>query len=145
MVRYAVGYESRAFVTFSQPLPLATVDPESRRDLVMLMRRTRDAIGKAYKVLPTALLAAALRPSTPRRALEDRIDALLDTLRLVAANLGVERGRDAVDQATGPLVSRGIIVVEGDRYRVRDRLLLRYYGRALRHLLRDRGRSKRPH
>ncbi|MEO2194473.1 MAG: 1-acyl-sn-glycerol-3-phosphate acyltransferase [bacterium] len=145
MVRYAVGYESRAFVTFGQPIPLATVSPESRRDLVMLMRRTRDAIGKAHKVLPTALLAAALRPSTRRRALEDRIDALLDTLRLVDANLGVESGRDAVDQATGPLVARGIIAVQGDRYRVRDRLVLRYYRRTLNHLLCDRGGSKRTH
>ena len=78
MVRYAVGYESRGFVTFGQPIPLATVDPESRRDLVMLTRHTRDAIGKLYKVLPTALLAAALRPSMLRRDLESRIDRLLD-------------------------------------------------------------------
>ena len=145
MVRYAVGYESRAFVTFGQPIPLATVDPESRRDLVMLTRRTRDAIGKAYKVLPTALLAASLRPSTRRQDLEDRIDRQLDALRLVNANLGVESGRDAVDQGTGPLVARGIIVVEGDRYRVRERQVLRYYGRAMNHLLRDRGGSKRTH
>ena len=145
MVRYAVGYESRAFVTFGQPIPLATVDPDSRRDLVKLTRRTREAIGKLYKVLPTALLAAAMRPSMPRQNLVARIDQLLDALRLSNANLGVETGRDAVERATEPLVSRGIIVVEGDRYRVRDRHVLRYYARTLTHLLNDRGRAHLTH
>ena len=145
MVRYAVGYESRAFVTFGQPILLATVDPDSRRDLVKLTRRTREAIGKLYKVLPTALLAAAMRPSMPRQNLVARIDQLLDALRLSNANLGVETGRDAVERATEPLVSRGIIVVEGDRYRVRDRHVLRYYARTLTHLLNDRGRAHLTH
>jgi glycerol-3-phosphate O-acyltransferase len=145
MVRYAVGYESRAFVTFGQPIPLATADPDSRRDLVMLTRHTREAIGKLHKVLPTALLAAALRPSTRRQDLVDRIDHLLDALRLVNANLAVESGREAVEQATEPLVTRGVIVVEGDRYRIRDRQVLRYYARTLNHLLRDRLGSSLSH
>ena len=145
MVRYAVGYESRAFVTFGQPMSLATVDPDSRRDLVMLKRHTREAIGKLYKVLPTALLAAALRPSMPRQDLVDRIDQLLDALRLANANLGVETGRAAVEQATEPLVARSVIVVRGTRYRIRDRHVLRYYARTLTHLLPDRGRSHLTH
>ena len=145
MVRYAVGYDSRAFVTFGHPIPLATFDPDSRRDLVKLKRRTREAIGKLYKVLPTALLAAALRPSMPRQTLVDRIDQLIDALRLTHANLGVETGREAVEQATRPLVARGIIVVEGDRYRVRERHVLRYYARTLTHLLSDRGHSHVAH
>ena len=145
MVRYAVGYESRAFVTFGQPMSLATVDPNSRRDLVMLKRHTREAIGKLYKVLPTALLAAALRPSMPRQDLVDRIDQLLDTLRLANANLNVETGREAVEQATEPLVARGVIVVRGNRYRIRDRHVLRYYARTLTHLLNDRGRPHLTH
>ena len=145
MVRYAVGYESRAFVTFGQPIPLDTGDPDSRRDLVMLKRHTREAIGKLYKVLPTALLSAALRPSMPRQTLVDRVDQLLDSLRLTNANLEVETGREAVEQATGPLATRGIIVVEGDRYRVRERHVLRYYARTLTHLLNNRGRSYRTH
>ncbi len=145
MVNYAVGYRTRAFVSFGQPIPLATVDPESRRDLVALIRCIRDAIGGLYKVLPTALVATALRPSMPRRDLEDRIDELLDALRLVPANLGVECGRDAVDQATEPLVTRGIIVVDGDRFRVRNRHILRYYARTLNHLLHDRGGSRLTH
>ena len=145
MVRFAVGYESRAFVTFGQPIPLTTVAPDSRRDLVMLTRHTREAIGKLHKVLPTALLAAALRPSMPRQDLVVRIDQLLDALRGTNANLGVDTGREAVEQATGALAARGIIVVEGDRYRVRDRHVLRYYARTLAHLLNDRGGSNRAH
>ena len=145
MVRYAVGYESRAFVTFGHPISLATVDPDSRRDLVMLKRHTREAIGKLYKVLPTALLAAALRPSMPRQDLVDRSDQLLDTLRLANANLNVETGREAVEQATEPLVARGVIVVRGNRYRIRDRHVLRYYARTLTHLLNDRGRPHLTH
>ena len=145
MVRYAVGYESRAFVTFGQPIPLATVDPNSKGDLVMLKRHTRDAIGQLYKVLPTALLAAALRPSMARQHLVDRIDQLIDALRLTKANLGVETGGDAVEQATRPLVTRGVIVVEGNRYRVRERHVLRYYARTLTHLLNDRSRSNLTH
>ena len=142
MVRYAVGYESRAFVTFGQPIPLATVDADSRRDLVMLKRHTRAAIGTLYKVLPTALLAAGLRPSTPRQDVVDRIDHLLDALRLANANLCVETGREAVEQATEPLVARGVIAVRGDRYRIRDRHVLRYYASTLTHLLNDRGRGR---
>ncbi len=145
MVNFAVGYRTRAFVTFGQPIPLTTIDPDSRRDLVALTRRTREAIGRLYKVLPTALVAAALRPSTRRRDLEGRIDELLDALRLVPANLAVECGRDALDQATEPLVTRGVIAVDGDRYRVRNRHILRYYARTLDHLLQDRGGSRLTH
>ena len=101
----------------------------------MLTRHTRNAIGKLYKVLPTALLAAALRRSMPRQDLVDRINKLLDTVRLTNANLGVETGLEAVEQATGPLIARGIISVEGERYRVRNRHLLRYYAKTLTHLL----------
>src|SRR5438046_2125255 len=32
MVRYAVGYRSRAFVTFGQPIPAGDCDPQSRTD-----------------------------------------------------------------------------------------------------------------
>ena len=54
MVRYAVGYRSRAFVTFGRPIPLDGWDPESRRDVIELGRLTRAAIGKLVKALPTA-------------------------------------------------------------------------------------------
>ena len=51
------------------------------------------------------------------------------------ANLGVTSGAQAVDAALEPLESRGIIVVERGRVRVRDRNVLRYYARSLDHLL----------
>ena len=135
MIRFAVGYQSRAFVTFGQPIPAGDCDLDSRRDVMALAHRTREAIGQLYKVLPTALLAAAIRPSITRRDLEARIDDLLDGLRLVNANLGVTSGQQAVEQGTAPLVTRGVIVVDQDRYRVRERAVLRYYARTLQHLL----------
>src|SRR6476619_1623757 len=75
MVRYAVGYQSRAFVSFGKPIPLGGYDPESRREVMGLGHQIRDAIGLLYKVLPTAIVAAAMRPSTTRKELEERADA----------------------------------------------------------------------
>ena len=61
-----------------------------------LTRHVRDEIGKQYKVLPTAVLAAAMTPSATRAELKGRIDGVLDTLRSVNANLSVNvRGRGA--------------------------------------------------
>ena len=42
MVRHAVGYRSRAFVTFGHPIPLSGFEPGSRRDLVTLVQRVQD-------------------------------------------------------------------------------------------------------
>lgn len=134
MVRYAVGYQSRAFVTFGEPIPLDGHDPESRRDVLALAREIRRRIGKLYKVLPTALLAFALHSSATRTELEARVDALIETLRAQGANLGVASGWQAVEEATAALVSRNIIVVDrAGRYRVRDRAVLRYYSRSIQH------------
>src|SRR5580765_1448555 len=55
LVRHAVGYQSRAFVTFGKPIALGDYDPEARRDLVALAHRIQDDVGRLYKVLPTAL------------------------------------------------------------------------------------------
>src|SRR5215212_8832620 len=41
MVRYAVGYRSRAFVTFGKPIPLGGYDPEARRDVMDLAHQIR--------------------------------------------------------------------------------------------------------
>jgi 1-acyl-sn-glycerol-3-phosphate acyltransferase len=135
MVRYAVGYRSRAFVTFGRPIPLDGWDPQSRRDVLELGRLTRMSIGKLVKVLPTSVMAAAMRPSITRRDLETRAEAIIETLRAVGANLGVVSGRQAVDEAAELLESRGIIVLERARFRVRDRNVLRYYARGIQHLL----------
>ena len=146
MVRYAVGYQSRAFVTFGTPIPLSGYDGESRREVMALAHLTRDVIGKLYKVLPTAVVAAAMRPSIGRRELEARADAVVDGLAAAGANLGVASGRQAVDEGTDPLVGRNIIYVErGGRFRVRERTVLRYYARTLEHLLAGSRRPPRTH
>ncbi len=145
MVRYAVGYQSRGIVTFGRPIQLGDYDPDARRDMVRLRLRVREAVGRLYKVVPTALVAAAIRPSIVRAELEDRIDQMIEILRSVEANLDVTTGRAAVDAATELLATRGIVVVEGDRYRVRERNVLRYYARTIDHLLKHRGGSGLTH
>ena len=146
MVRYAVGYQSRAFVTFGAPIALGTYDPESRRDVMALAHLTRDTIGMLYKVLPTAVVAAAIRPSITRRELETRCTAIIDTVGAGGANMGVRSGREAVDAASEPLATRGVIHIErGDRYRIRERTVLRYYARTIEHLITGGRRSPRTH
>jgi len=86
-------------------------------------------------VLPTAVVANAMRPSITRRELEARAEAVIDTLRSAGANLGVASGAEAVAAALEPLEARGILVAERGRVRVRDRNVLRYYARTLDHLL----------
>jgi glycerol-3-phosphate O-acyltransferase len=135
MVRYSVGYRSRAFVTFGQPIAVDGVDPNSRRAVLDLGHTIMKTIGRLYKVLPTAVVASAMRPSVTRRELEHRAAAIIDTLGSGGANLGVTSGAQAVDAAMEPLATRGILVVEGNRVRVRDRNALRYYARSLDHLL----------
>ena len=135
IVRFAVGYKSRAFVTFGAPIDVDGVDPNSRRAVLDLAHTIMKTVGRLYKVLPTAVVAAAMRPSIARRELEERATVLIDTLGSCGANLGVTSGAAAVDAAIEPLEWRGIIVVENGRLRVRDRNTLRYYARSLDHLL----------
>src|SRR5262252_2917301 len=80
MVRYAVGYRSRAFVTFGTPIPAGDCDAQSRSDVLELTRLTSARIGALYKVLPTAVFASAMRPSISRADLEGRIDRLIEEL-----------------------------------------------------------------
>jgi len=141
MVRYAVGYRSRAFVTFGVPIPVGDRDPQSRSDVLDLTRLLRTRIGALVKVLPTAVFAAAMRPSIARRDLESRIDRLIEELAARRANLGITGGREAVDLAAEPFETRGIIVLERGRFRVRERSVLRYYARTIEHLLVTSGRT----
>jgi glycerol-3-phosphate O-acyltransferase len=146
MVRYAVGYQSRAFVTFGAPISIADCNPESRRDVMDLAHRTRETIGWLHKVLPTAVVAAAMRPSITRRDLEGRCDAIIESLAADGANMAVRSGREAIEQATEPLMARNIIHVErGGRFRVRERTVLRYYARSIQHLLAGGRRAPRTH
>ena len=141
MVRYAVGYRSRAFVTFGAPIPVGHRHAQSRSELMELSRAIRARIGALYKVLPTAIVAAAMRPSIAKRDLESRIDRLIEELAARHANLGVTSGRQALEEAAEPLETRGIIVAERGRFRVRERSVLRYYARTIEHLLATTGRT----
>jgi len=141
MVRYAVGYRSRAIVSFGAAIPAGNYDAESRTDVLELTRLVRSRIGALYKVLPTAVFCAAMRPSITRRDLEHRIDQMLGELTARHANLGVTSGRQAIEEAAEPLETRGIIVHEGSRFRVRERNVLRYYARTIEHLLATPGRT----
>src|SRR5262249_6419079 len=141
MVRYAVGYRSRAIVTFGAPIAGGHRDALSRADIVELTRQIRARIGALYKVVPTAVFASAMRPSIARRDLEGRIDRLIEELAARRANLGVTSGRQAIEEAAEPLETRGIIVAERGRFRVRERSVLRYYGRTIEHLLTTPGRT----
>ena len=138
MVRYGVGYQSRAFVTFGTPVPLSGYDVESRREVMNLASHIGALIGKLHKVLPTALVSAAMRPSIELTDLTDRIDGLLEVLRVSGANLAVSTGQQAVEEAIEPMTERGILVIDGTKCRVRDRMVLRYYARSIQHLLSPR-------
>src|SRR6476661_8455367 len=96
MVRYAVGYRSRAIVTFGAPITASGYDPNSRTEVLELSRLIRARIGSQFKVLPTALFAAAMRPSITRKDLEQRIDRMLEELAARHANLSVTSGRQAI-------------------------------------------------
>lgn len=135
LVRYAVGYRSRAFVTFGKPVSIDGIDGESRKAVMDVSRHVRAEIGRLYKVLPTAVLAAAMKTSASRSELHDRINAVLDTLRAANANLSVQSADEVLALASEPMATRNIIVIEGGRYRVRERNVLRYYARSIAHLL----------
>ncbi len=141
MVRYAVGYRSRAFVTFGAPIPAGDIDGSSRGEVLELARLIRTRIGALYKVVPTAVFASAMRPSILRRDLEARADRILDELAARRANLAVANGRQVVDEAAPLLETRGVVVFEQGRFRVRDRNVLRYYARTIEHLLTPPGRT----
>ena len=127
-------------MSFGKAIPLAGINPDSRRAVLDLSHAVMREIGSVYKVLPTAVVASAMRPSVTRRELEQRADALIETLRAAGANLGVTGGAHAVDAALKPLESRGILVVNRGRVRVRNRNVLRYYARSIGHLLDSRPR-----
>jgi 1-acyl-sn-glycerol-3-phosphate acyltransferase len=134
MLTLAVGFKTRAYVTFGEPIPMTGYSHASRRDVLDLAHRTRDVIGKLYKVLPTALVASCVRPSIDRKDLVPRVDDLLGRLRDVGANLSVRDARHAVDIGLAALEARDVLQLEGSKVRVRDRNVLRYYARTIQHL-----------
>ncbi len=142
MVGAAVGFESRSFVTFGTPIPLKGWDPDSRKDVMALAHATRDAIGKLYKVLPSAIVAAAVRPSLPLAELPARVAAVLAPLKEAGANLDIDDPEAIADDGTKVLAARDVLVLERHVIRVRDRLVLRYYARTIQHLLNPQKRTR---
>jgi glycerol-3-phosphate O-acyltransferase len=135
MVRYAVGYRSRTYVTFGTPIDPRGYDPHARRDVLELAHRLRDAIGRLMKVLPTHIVARAMRPSLRRAELEGRVSGIIELLAAAGANLAVSDPKAVVDDAIRRFDQRGIVVIDGERFRVRERNVLRYYARTIEHLL----------
>ena len=88
MVGLAVGYRSRAFVTFGEPIPLDGYHHESRREVLDLAHHMRNVIGRLHKVLPTALVASAMRQSLGRRDLELRVEEMVGRLKESGATGG---------------------------------------------------------
>ncbi|BCS35308.1 hypothetical protein TBR22_A45350 [Luteitalea sp. TBR-22] len=135
MVGTAVGYQSRAFVTFGEPITLAGGEARSRRDVIDLAQQSLAAIGRLHKVLPTALVARAMRPSIPYDDLVGGVDALIGRLVASGANMETTSARKATHEGLALLEERGVLQREIDLVRVRDRFTLRYYARQLQHLL----------
>jgi glycerol-3-phosphate O-acyltransferase len=135
MVGAAVGYQSRAFVTFGAPIPLAGWDHESRRDVMTLAYTIRDAIGRLFKVVPSSIVASVVRPSIPAAEVRRRVAGMVETLQAAGANLDATDPAMVAERGLQALEQRGVLVRERDLWRVRERLVLRYYARAITHLL----------
>lgn len=135
MVGLAVGYRSRAYVTFGPAIEAGGYDPDSRKDALDLAHLTRDTIGRLFKALPTAIVASAMRPSITPADLASRVDAALEHLQAAGANLLLRDVTHVVEDGVSRLEQRGVIQAETDRLRVRDRNVLRYYARSIQHLL----------
>jgi glycerol-3-phosphate O-acyltransferase len=145
MVTAAVGFTTRAFVTFGTPIPLKGWDPNARRDVVTLARTTRDAIGRLHKVLPSAVVATAVRPSMTEADLRERVAEVLAGLGEYGANLDSSDPAEVTERGTADLARRGILVHDRSVLRVRDRSVLRYYARSILHVSAPPKRAPRTH
>jgi glycerol-3-phosphate O-acyltransferase len=134
MMAMAVGYKTRSFVTFGEPIMLDDYHAESRKDVVDLAHRIKEEIGRLYKVLPTALVATGLRASMTAADLEVRVAGLIEQLDRTGARIAVRDPKRVVAEGAGALLKRGIIHKDGPKLRVRERSVLRYYARTIQHL-----------
>jgi hypothetical protein len=85
-------------------------------------------------VLPTAVVAAVMRPSLPVAALPELVAELLTTLKAAGANLDLDDPQAISQRGAAVLQARDVIVAERQVLRVRDRQVLRYYARTIEHL-----------
>ena len=145
MVRYAVGYRSRAFVTFGEPIAGRRRSIPTRARAVLdlahaVMQRDRPALQGAADGARRRGDAAVDHAARARASASTRCSTRCAPPARTSASPAAPR---RVDAAAEPLEARGILVVEGGRVRVRDRNVLRYYARSLEHLL--AGRARRTH
>ena len=144
MVGSAVGYQTRSFTCFGEPLAIKDFDHRSRRDVLDLAQLVRARISALHKVLPTALVAAAMRPSSAPADLRARIAGLVDGLRARQANLDITDPQEIMERGAELLVDRDAMAIDAGTYRVRDRTLLRYYARSIGHLIAPLHRTAAP-
>ena len=123
------------------PVTLTGGEARSRRDVMDLAHQVLSAVGQLHKVLPTALVARAMRPSMPRKELVAQVAALVEQLQAVGANMDLTDARGIVDHGLPILEERGVLAIERQVVRVRDRFVLRYYARQLQHLIAARRSS----
>jgi 1-acyl-sn-glycerol-3-phosphate acyltransferase len=135
MVGSAVGYQTRSFTVFGEPVSVTGFDHHTRRDVLDLAQLVKARISLLHKVVPTAIVAAAMRPSSPPAELRARIAALVDRLRERGANLDITDPHEIMVSGADRLVDRDAMAVDNGLYRVRDRTLLRYYARSIAHLI----------
>ncbi len=135
MIGSAVGYQTRSFTAFGAPISIDGFDHHSRRDVLELAHVVRGQISRLHKVVPTALVAAAMRPSSAPADLRARIADLVEGLRARGANLDATDPQEIMERGAELLVDRDAMAIDAGRYRVRDRTLLRYYARSISHLI----------
>jgi glycerol-3-phosphate O-acyltransferase len=145
MVGQAVGYQSRAIVCFGEAIPSSSYDPHSRRDVLALAHEIRRRIGRLHKVLPTAVVARAMRPSITLGELTAGVATLVDELSALGANQAETSPAAVVEEGVALLSLRGVVVESRRRLRVRDRSVLRYYARTIEHLFGGGPSVARPH
>ena len=129
MVRFAVGYRSRAFVTFGRPIPLDGFDPDvaARRCSIWRTWCARRSAGST-RCCRRRCVAAAMRPSITRADLDrphrrDARHAAGDRRQPGGDERPTRRSRRPPSRSRHAASSS----IEDGRFRVRERNVLRYY------------------
>ena len=131
-----------SFVTFGPAIPVTGCDPQSRSDVLALTRLDPVAHrGAAQGAADGAVCIGDAAVDHPARSRSPHRSADRRACRPARPTSASPRGRQAVEEAAELLETRGIVVHERGRFRVRDRSVLRYYARTIEHLLATPGRT----
>jgi hypothetical protein len=144
MVRYAVGYRSRAFVTFGAPIAAGDCDPESRSDVLELTRLVRARIGAQVKVLPTAVFHRGDAARRSRAAISRSASTGCWKSSPRVMPIWRDERPQAIDEGCRAARNPRHHRPRARRFRVRERNVLRYYARSIDHLLATRTRALTP-